>query len=48
MPADDMTKGEHVDGEEGRTEHGALGDPTGVWGRDFAPPRATCSVLSMR
>lgn len=28
MPADDMTKGEHVDGEEGWTEHRALGDPT--------------------
>ncbi len=29
MPADDTTKGEHVDGEEGWTEHRALGDPTG-------------------
>lgn len=29
MPADDTTKGEHVDGEQGRAEHGALGDPTG-------------------
>lgn len=28
MPADDTTKGEHVDGEEGWTEHGALGDST--------------------
>lgn len=29
MPADDTTKGEHVNSEEGWTEYGALGDPTG-------------------
>lgn len=29
MPADDTTQGEHVNGEEGWTEYGGLGDPTG-------------------
>lgn len=49
MPADDTTKGKHVDVEEGWTKNRALGDPTSdSVDADLVFPRATNSVLPVR